>query len=743
MLETNPPPKYPDTQILVQDLCSLIGTYLSDKQVESIREACLFGIKAHEGQTRRSGEPYIHHPFAVARILANIRLDCDSIIAAILHDVLEDTDVTKQALSLQFGNEVADLVDGVTKLTQIKFENRLEQQAENFRKMILAMVHDIRVILIKLADRLHNMRTLGVLPPEKRRRIARETLEVYVPIAYRLGINTFRTEFQDLGFKALHPMRYRVISDAVKNVRGHYKELVNETESTIKLRLKNEGIDAHVQGRVKHLHSIYRKMQEKHLSFSDVFDVYAFRIIVDKPDTCYRVLGIIHSIYKPVPGRFKDYIAIPKTNGYQSLHTILFSSHKVPIEIQIRTEDMDKVAETGIAAHWLYKTKEDPKDNRSHHHVRDWLQSLQELQKNTESSLDFIENVKIDLFPDKVYVFTPNGDIVELPRGSTPVDFAYAVHTDIGNHCVSAKIDHREVSLRTPLHNGQTIEIITSPEARPNPVWINFAITGKARSNIHHYLKNLKREDAINLGERLLDKALHELGLTLVNLTQPQISTLLKSFNFSSMNELLAEIGLGNYMAVLVARRLQSIQLAEKPAKERRKKNRPRVFKNVLSSYMPTWLRKKSSRERPLAIRGTEGMVTHFAKCCDPIPGDPIIAQITAGRGIVVHTELCKNIASLKQPENCIDVQWEREVEGEFPVEVHIEVVNQRGVLATVSAAISEQQSNINNVEIDQRDESHSLLKFTITVHNRKHLATIMRSIRRIKNVMRIYRAKK
>ncbi len=735
--------KHPDTQALVQDLCSLAGTYLDEKQVQSVREACLFGIKAHEGQTRRSGEPYIHHPFAVARILANIHLDCDSIIAAILHDVIEDTGVTKNALALQFGNEVAELVDGVTKLTQIKFENRLEAQAENFRKMMLAMVHDIRVILIKLADRLHNMRTLGAMPAEKSRRIAHETLEIYVPIAYRLGINSVRTELQDLGFKALHPMRYRVINDAVKKVRGHFKELVGKIENTITVRLKDEGIEACVQGRVKHLHSIYRKMQEKQLSFSDVFDVYAFRIIVDEPDTCYRVLGIIHSIYKPVPGRFKDYIAIPKTNGYQSLHTILFSSHKVPIEVQIRTKEMDKVAEAGIAAHWLYKTKENPENSYSHHHVRDWLHNLLELQRNTENSLDFIENVKVDLFPDKVYVFTPNGDIIELPRGSTLIDFAYAVHTDIGNHCISAKVDRRTASLRTVLHNGQTIEVITSPNARPNPVWINFAVTGKARSNIHHYLKNLKHDDAIILGERLLDQALHELGFSLINLTPAQISILLKSFNFKSMDDLLAEIGLGNCMAILVARRLQSLQAVEKPDRERRNKKRPRIFKNVFSNYMPTWLRKEASLARPLAIRGTEGMVINFAKCCDPIPGDPIVAQLTAGRGIVIHTEICKNMAAHKRPENCIDVHWERQVEGEFPVEIHIEVINQRGVLATISTAISEQQSNINNVEIDQRDESHSLIKFTITVRNRKHLATIMRRIRRIKNITRIYRAKK
>ncbi len=742
MLETQTT-KHPDTKILVQDLCSLTGTYLDEHQVQKIQEACLFGIKAHEGQFRRSGEPYIHHPFAVARILVNIRLDCDSIIAAILHDVIEDTDITKSALALQFGDEVAELVDSVTKLTQIKFENRLEAQAENFRKMMLAMVHDIRVILIKLADRLHNMRTLGAMPADKSRRIAHETLEIYVPIAYRLGINTVRTELQDLGFKALYPMRYRAISNAVKSARGHFKELVSKIENTLQLRLKDEGIDACVQGRVKHLHSIYRKMKEKQLSFSEVFDVYAFRIIVKTPDTCYRALGVVHSIYKPVPGRFKDYIAIPKTNGYQSLHTILFSSHKVPIEVQIRTEEMDKVAEAGIAAHWLYKTKESTESSNAHHHVRDWLHGLLELQKNTKNSLEFIENVKVDLFPDKVYVFTPNGDIIELPRGSTPVDFAYAVHTDIGNRCIAAKINHRTISLRTPLHNGQTIEIITSPGARPNPAWINFAVTGKARSNIHHYLKNLKQEDAINLGERLLDKALHELDLSLINLTQLQISTLLKSFNFKSMDALLAEIGLGNCMAVLVARRLQHSSLTEKPSKERRHKTRPRVFKNVFSNYMPTWLRKEAPHSRPLAIRGTEGMVTHFAKCCDPIPGDPIVAQLTAGRGIVIHTEICKNMAAHKRPENCIDVHWERQVEGEFPVEIHVEVINQRGVLATISTAISDQNSNINNVEINQRDENHSLLKLIITVRNRKHLATIMRRIRSIKHVSRIYRAKK
>ncbi|MBW3568114.1 MAG: RelA/SpoT family protein, partial [Proteobacteria bacterium] len=503
--------------------------YLPDDQVRDIQKAYDFGAIAHEGQKRLTGEPYITHPVAVAAILADMRMDRATIIAAILHDVLEDTPTAKTRVAEEFGEEVAQLVDGVSKLTQIKFRSKAEAQAENFRKMLLAMVQDIRVILVKLSDRLHNMRTLGVMPPAKRRRIARETLDIYVPIASRLGMNDFRLELEDLGFRNMYPQRYRVLARRMKKARGNQKEIVKTISSAFEGALGQENIYAEVRGREKHLYSVYKKMKEKSLSFDEVLDVYGFRIVVDKVDTCYRALGVVHNVYKPVPGRFKDYIAIPKTNGYQSLHTVLFGPNGVPIEVQIRTVDMDRIAEAGIAAHWLYKTGSQSSTSPEVR-AREWLRSVMEMQKGSGNSLEFLENVKVDLFPDEVYVFTPQGDIRRLPRGATAVDFAYAVHTDVGNTCVAAKIDRRLAPLRTPLLNGQTVEVITAPNAKPNPAWLNFVVTAKARANIRHYLKNLKEEEAVELGRRLLDRALEAHKLRVKSVTEEQISAVLADF---------------------------------------------------------------------------------------------------------------------------------------------------------------------------------------------------------------------
>jgi len=702
---------------LISDLINLLESYLEPAQIREVYRAYLFSAEAHEGQHRVSGEPYIYHPIEVARILAGMHMDAQSIIAGILHDVIEDTGTPKDVVISEFSEEVAELVDGVSKLTQIKFESQAEAQAENFRKMMLAMVKDIRVILVKLADRLHNMRTLGVMRADKRRRIARETLEIYAPIANRLGMNHIRLELEDLGFATLYPMRYRVLSEAVKRARGNRKEILNKIESVLQQRLNQEQLQCRLLSREKHLYSLYKKIRDRVGSFTEVFDVYAFRIIVDSVDTCYRVLGMMHNLYKPVPGRFKDYIAIPKANGYQSLHTVLFGPYGVPIEVQIRTDDMNRVAEAGIAAHWLYKSSDKERSNNAQVRAREWLRELLEMQRNAGNSLEFLENVKIDLFPDEVYVFTPAGDILELRRGATAVDFAYNVHTDVGNTCIAAKIDRHLAPLRTPLLNGQTVEIITATGAHPNPGWLNFVTTAKARSNIRHYLKNLQNDEAIELGQRMLDKALHTIDSRLDKIPGIQVERVLHECGFKNRDALYADIGLGNRMAMLVARRLVPAEDSEKSA-------------GKLTS-------------QPLAIRGTEGMVVHFARCCRPIPGDSIVGFISAGRGLVIHTGNCKNLAELRgRPDKWIDVEWQPDIRGEFLAEIRVDVSNQKGVLATIAAEISATESDIENVSIEERDGLDTSLNFTVSVRNRQHLARVMRCIRKLPNVMRISRSK-
>lgn len=699
----------------------MLEDYLEPDQISEVYRAYLFASEAHDGQSRKTGEPYIYHPVAVARILAEMRMDPKSLIAALLHDVIEDTPTAKEQLTKKFGEEVAELVDGVSKLDTIEFESKLELQAENFRKMMLAMTRDIRVILVKLADRLHNMRTLTVMRPEKRRRIARETLDIYSPIANRLGMNKMRLELEELGFEASYPLRYRVLQERMRNARGNRKEIVTKIERSIKERLKQEGLDSKVVGREKHLYGIYYKMRTKTLPFNEVMDVYAFRIIVDSVDMCYRVLGAVHNLYKPVPGKFKDYIAIPKVNGYQSLHTVLFSPYGVPIEVQIRTEDMDKVAEAGIAAHWLYKSGDDS-GNSAQVRARQWLLDVLEIQQHAGNSMEFLENVKIDLFPDEVYVFSPRGDIMELPRGATAVDFAYSVHTDVGNQCVAVKIDRRLMPLRTELRNGQTVEIITSPNARPNPVWLNFVHTAKARTNIRHFLKNLQQDEATQLGERLINRCLEEFETSIKDLPKKNTLHVMKSFKYKKIENLLADVGLGNRMPIIMAR-----MLAQGPDEE-----------------LKTSKNKKGKDQKPLAIRGTEGTVVSYAKCCCPIPGDEILGLVTAGRGVVIHRENCNNIAEYRnKPEKWLDVSWEESVEGEFPVVLRTIVLNQRGVLATIAATISDMDANIENVVMDERDGQHSTLTFTVTVKDRKHLARIMRRLRHSDMVIRISRSHK
>lgn len=707
----------------IDTLADTLSEYLPAAQVLQVKRAYYFAEQAHDGQTRRSGEAYVTHPLAVANILADMHMDAQSLMAAMLHDVIEDTGVSKEAIAEQFGEPVAELVDGVSKLAKIGFSSRAEAAAENFQKMALAMARDIRVILVKLADRLHNMRTLGVLSSEKRRRIALETLEIYAPIANRLGMNTVRVEFEDLGFTAMYPMRARRIEAAVRSARGNRKEILQQIKFAIETRLETEKLRARVLGREKHLYSIYQKMRTKRKSFSEIMDVYAFRIVVDDVDTCYRVLGAMHSLYKPVAGHFKDYIAIPKANGYQSLHTVLFGMHGLPIEIQIRTQAMEDMANKGIAAHWLYKSGEDGNEHTAHHRAREWVQSLLELQQSAGNSQEFIEHVKTDLFPDEVYVFTPKGDIRPLPSGSTPVDFAYDVHTDVGDSCVACRINRRFSPLSEVLQSGQTVEIITAPGAKPNATWLNFVTSGKARSNIRHFLKNQRHTEAIELGRRLLDKALENLGSSTKKMEKQRITALLEETGYDNFDLVLEDIGLGNRVAYLTARRLLPDRVVAKANKAEEKSPR-----NNGSSF---------------AIRGAEGMMISYGKCCHAIPGDPIVGHMSAGRGIVVHVSSCNNIAEFRHDaERIIELNWEDHLEGEFHVELRVELGQQRGVIAELANKISSLDAPIEKINTEDRDAHTCVVRIELAVHDRVHLARIMRRIRTMKSVIGVARVK-
>ena len=706
----------PDT---IDSLADDLSSYLGKDQINNVRRAYYYAEQAHEGQFRHTGDAYVTHPLAVASILSEMHMDHQSLMAAMLHDVIEDTGVTKTAIKSQFGNTVADLVDGVSKLNKITFSSHAEAQAENFQKMAMAMAKDLRVILVKIADRLHNMRTLEVLTSDKRRRIGRETLDIYAPIANRLGMNNVRVEFEELCFTALYPMRARRISAAVKRVRGNRKEIVLQIQTSLEACLEREGLPGRTIGREKHLYSIYEKMRSKHKSFSEIMDVYAFRIVVSSVDACYRVLGAVHSLYKPVPGRFKDYIAIPKANGYQSLHTTLFGMHGVPIEIQIRTEEMEAMANNGIASHWLYKSSDDLPSN-AHIRAREWVNGLLDIQKHAGNSLEFIENVKIDLFPDEIYVFTPKGTIFELPAGSTAVDFAYAIHTDVGSSCVACRISRRLAPLSEPLQSGQTVEIITAPGTQPNPAWLSFVITGKARSNIRHHLKNQKYSESVALGRRLLNKALANFGSNLASVAKENINTVLNQTSLKSLDQLLEEIGLGNRMSYLIAQRLtkhSDIDLLENGS--------------------------KPEQQESLAIRGSEGMVMNYAKCCHPIPGDPIVGHISSGRGMVIHTDDCNNITEIRDnPEKCVAVSWDPNVEGEFSVELRVELENLRGIIATLATTITGAEANIEKISTVERDARFIIVNLSLNVRNRVHLAHVMKRVRLIKAVASVTRVK-
>ena len=704
--------------LTIDEFAGRLKSYLNTEQVNLVRRAYYYAEQAHDGQTRRSGDPYIIHPLEVASILADMHMDHQSLMAAMLHDVIEDTGIEKQDIAGQFGDVVADLVDGVSKLTHMNFENKTLAQAENFQKMALAMARDIRVILVKLADRLHNMRTLGVLRPDKRRRIARETLDIYVPIANRLGMHTLRTELEDLGFFAMYPLRARLIRQAVSNARGNRKDLIGQVQQALAARLEEEGLKGRVIGREKHLYSIYSKMKNQRKSFDDIMDMFAFRIVVDKVDSCYRALGIVHNFYKPIPGRFKDYIAIPKANGYQSLHTTLFGMHGVPIEIQVRTQEMEDMANNGIAAHWLYKTGEEALSG-SHARTRQWLKGVLELQKNAGDSLEFIENVKIDLFPDEVYVFTPKGHILELPKGATAVDYAYAVHTDVGNTCVACRINRRLASLSQPLQSGQTVEVVTADGARPNASWLNFVATGKARSNIRHFLKHQRRNESIALGQRLLNKALVSFDTSLEQLSETVLQQQLGLFNLDTLDELLEEIGLGNRMAYIVAK------ILAEPGSLPENKSQLDL----------------SNSATPLSIRGSEGMVISFGKCCYPIPGDPVVGHVSSGRGIVIHADSCPNVIDIRHnPEKILEVEWDKDVSGDFTVELSVELEHHRGMIASLATAITVMEGNIEKISMMEQDSRCSIVQLLLSVRDRVHLARIIKRLRVIQGVHSIVR---
>jgi guanosine-3',5'-bis(diphosphate) 3'-pyrophosphohydrolase len=701
---------------LFDSLKDVAQEYLSEPQIEALRHSYVVARDAHEGQTRSSGEPYIIHPVAVARILAEMRLDLETLQAALLHDVIEDTHVTKEELETKFGLAVAELVDGVSKLDKLKFRDRKEAQAENFRKMVLAMVQDIRVILIKLSDRTHNMRTLGSLRPDKKRRIARETLEIYAPLAHRLGIHNIKSELEELGFEALYPNRYRVLKNVVKSARGNRKEMIQRIHSEIEGRLEECGIPARVVGREKNLYSIYNKMKSKDQRFHTIMDIYAFRVLVDTADSCYRVLGQVHSLYKPRPGRMKDYIAVPKANGYQSLHTSMVGPHGVPVEVQIRTEDMEQMADKGVAAHWSYKGNGDRTGTTAQVKAQRWMQSLLELQQSAGNSFEFIENVKSDLFPEEIYVFTPKGRIVELPAGATAVDFAYAVHTDVGNTCVGARVDRNPYPLSKALKNGQTIEIISAPGARPNAAWLNYVVTSRARTKIRQVLKTMRREESVSLGRRLLNHALGE--HTINEIDQDNVKKVLVELKFITLDDLLAAVGLGELMSIVIARRL-------------------------LGNYDEITVKDNGKPKKKLPIRGAEGILLNFANCCRPIPDDHIVAHVSPGRGLVVHCETCSNVRGYqKEPDKYMAVEWSDDYDQEFITELKIDMLNNQGALAALTNVISKTGSNIHGLSTEERDGRLYTVNVLLTTKDRIHLAGIMKRIRVMPQALKVRRKK-
>ena len=693
-------------------------SYLDKDQVALIKRAYVFSYASHQGQLRKSGEPYINHPLSVAYILAEMGMDAVSIGAAILHDVVEDTSVGQEEIKKKFGSEISNLVDGLSKINNIKLLSRDEAQAENFSKMMLVMSDDLRVILVKLADRLHNMRTLDCLSKEKKFRIAKETLEIYVPIALRLGMNKLRLELEEISFKTLNPLRYKILVKAVENHKGNKRKFLDDISNKVYERLSDLNIEAEIFGRQKNVYSIYKKMKLKKLSFNAVFDIYGLRVVTNKIDNCYRIFGATHNLFKPVPGKFKDYIAIPKSNGYQALHTVLFGPNAIPIEIQIRTKEMDQFAESGIASHWQYKTGG---HSSAQAYARDWLKKILEMRENSSNSLDLLENIKVDLFPDEIYVFTPKGEIKSLPDRSSVIDYAYSIHSDVGNKCSAAKIDGIDVPLSTPLFSGQTVEIITTQIGKPNPAWLEFIVTVKARTSIKNYLKKMQTSQALDLGLRILDKALNDYGTSFTEIPYSSIRKLLNEYNLEDEKSLFIEIGLGNIVPHLVA---QNLTNKKSFVKEK--------YRDLFSKVLRT------KRMDNIAIKGTEGLVLNYAKCCRPIPGDEIIGVTSKGNGFLVHRSNCKNIK--KTIAKKIYIEWADEVTGEYETQIRLYSEKQRGVLANVAGIISGLSCNIENVKFDEVQNPYASFVFTIDVRNRKQLADVIKELKKLKNINKVMR---
>ncbi|MBM6550584.1 RelA/SpoT family protein [Marinomonas ostreistagni] len=696
----------------IEQLAQNLSQYLPHDQVATVKRAYYYAEQAHDGQKRKSGEHYVTHPLAVAFILAGLRMDCDGLTAALLHDVIEDTGISREALAEQFGEGVASLVDGVSKLTHLEFNSQLEKQAHNFQKMAMAMADDIRVIMVKLADRLHNMRTLDAMPAHKKRRIAKETLDIYAPIANRLGMYRLRVDLESLAFEAYYPMRARMLQRAINKRYGQRDKSMQKLEDFIRSELAADYIDAQISVREKHIYSIYQKMKKKRRSLEEIMDVLGVRIVTDRHDSCYRILGVIHALFKPIEGRFKDYIAVPKSNGYQSLHTTVVGNNGLPLEVQIRTQEMDVVAINGIAAHWSYKS--DDKSTISHtNHERatKWVKSLLEIQEKAHNPMEFIDNVKSDLFPDEVYVFTPKGEIIELPSGATPVDFAYGVHTEIGNTCISCRINRRLAPLSTQLESGQTVEVITAKSAQPNVAWLSFAITGKARTNIRHYLKSKQRENAISFGARLLTRSLNAFRTAIEELTEEQIQSVLEHYHLETMDDLLESVGKGRIVGYVVARQL---------------------FPNFNEDELIT--------PKSFKVSGSEGMLMSFAKCCSPIPGDPIVGYVQVDKGVIIHHQSCPNIQDhLVSPERYIKMSWSKEIEEELNVSLIVSYVNERGAVAKIASSITDTDFQVSNLDIIERGKI-SRLRLNIAISSRVGLADVMRRIKAVRCVEKVTR---
>jgi guanosine-3',5'-bis(diphosphate) 3'-pyrophosphohydrolase len=733
-------PSHPAASAAAASFAALVGKldYMSPIEVESIRQAYRLADEAHLGQLRKNGDPYITHPIAVAAQCAEWKLDAQALMAALMHDVIEDCGVTKLELVERFGSPVAELVDGLTKLEKLEFDTREQNQAESFRKMLLAMAKDVRVILIKLADRTHNMRTMGDMPRSKWERISSETLEIYAPIAHRLGLNFTYRELQDLSFRHLHPWRYEVLRKALNKSRTRRRDLIGRVEQEVESLFAQHGMPVRILGREKTLYSVYRKMDSKHLSFSQVTDIYGFRIVVPELTDCYTGMGILHQLYKPLPGKFRDYVAIPKVNGYQSLHTTLIGPFGTNIEFQLRTHAMDVVAESGVAAHWLYKASE-PNSDTSQRLGTQWLQSLLDIQQETHDASEFWDHIKIDLFPDAVYVFTPKSKIMALPRGATVMDFAYAIHSDVGNRTVSARINGEQMPLRTELNNGDVVEISTAPNAEPNPAWLSFVKTGRARSKIRHYLKTMAQEKAHVLGERMLSQALRSEGLAHLPAEDEEHritwEKLLRFTGNKNRMELLADIGMGKRIASMVGKKL-AVLLSEIGLK-------PDAL--LISKERYAAGQDESVSQGVVTLDGSEGLSVQYAPCCKPIPGDRIVGYLGRGEGLIVHSEDCPTGKRLlaRDSERFLEVEWADEPIRPFDTTLLVTVTNGKGVLARVASAIATAEADITHVDMgNEPAQSATDIRFLVSVRDRAHLADVLRSLKRTPSVLKAQRYK-